>query len=175
MSNHPFPLDSASVEHAIDAMAASVAAELDTDVPTVVIGIRRGGAAIARRLAAELHRRHPLEADAPGELNIAFYRDDFGSRGLHPVVGPSSVTFDIDNRQVVLVDDVLSSGRTVRAALNEIFDFGRPARVLLAVLVERKGHELPIRADVAHWQVALEKHENVALDPDTLAIEIVTR
>ena len=95
-------------------------------------------------IAQQLHKlyesAHPL-----GVLNIAFYRDDFSRVGLHPHVTPSSLPFDVTDRHVILVDDVLYTGRTVRAAMNELFDYGRVASICLAVLVDRSGRELPIR------------------------------
>lgn len=109
-----------------------------------VIGIHTGGVWVARRLHTALGCRTPL-----GELNITFYRDDFSRIGMHPQVKPSNLPFEVEDRHIILVDDVLQTGRTVRAALNEIFDYGRPASVLLAVLVDRSGRELPIQPDVS--------------------------
>jgi pyrimidine operon attenuation protein/uracil phosphoribosyltransferase len=133
----------------------------------VMIGIQSGGV----RIAEQLHSRLALDAPS-GTLNISFYRDDFSRIGLHPHVTPSTLPFDVENRTVILVDDVLYSGRTVRAALNEIFDYGRPSRVILAVLVEREGQELPIRADVAGHTLALKPTEQVKLHPDKLSLEL---
>ncbi len=135
-----------------------------------MIGIRSGGVAVGHWL----HRALGI-SEALGELNIAFYRDDFSTIGLHPVVGPSHVPFDVNGRHVVLVDDVLSTGRTVRAAMNEIFDYGRPARITLAVLVQRTGHELPIRADVAGVAMDISDAHNVALNSDSMTVDIGTR
>lgn len=136
--------------------------------PAAMIGIRRGGVWVAQRL----HRR--LALDEPlGELNIAYYRDDFSQIGMHPSVEPSHLPFTVDGRHVVLVDDVLFTGRTVRAALNEIFDYGRPASVSLAVLVDRGGRELPIQADVVGARLALGAGEHVKLSgPDPLALAV---
>ena len=133
----------------------------------VMIGIQSGGV----RIAQHLHRRLALDAPA-GTLNISFYRDDFSRIGLHPRVAPSTLPFEVENRTVILVDDVLYSGRTVRAALNEIFDYGRPSRVILAVLIEREGQELPIRADVVGHTLALKPTEQVKLHPDNLSLEL---
>lgn len=134
----------------------------------LMIGIRTGGVWVARRLHQQLGLREPL-----GELNINFYRDDFTRSGLHPRVQPSSLEASVDDRHVVLVDDVLFTGRTIRAALNEIFDYGRPASVTLAVLVDRGGRELPIQADVFGMQVALGDGEQIKLSgPDPLALEL---
>ncbi|MDR2208403.1 MAG: bifunctional pyr operon transcriptional regulator/uracil phosphoribosyltransferase PyrR [Azoarcus sp.] len=108
---------------------------------TVLIGIRTGGEWLAQRLHALLELNQP-----PGAIDISFYRDDFGSKGLHSRPQRTHIPFSIEGAPVILVDDVLYTGRTTRAALNEIFDFGRPANVELAVLVDRGGRELPIAA-----------------------------
>ena len=81
-----------------------------------------------------------------GRLDISFYRDDFTRKGLHPVVKPSSLPIDIDDRTIVLIDDVLQSGRTIRAAMNEIFDYGRPQKIVLAILIDRGQREIPVQA-----------------------------
>lgn len=109
-----------------------------------LIGIRSGGVLVTQALQQRLG-----EGYCYGELNISFYRDDFSRIGLHPTIGPTQLQFDMEDKTVILVDDVLYSGRTVRAALNEIFDYGRPKRVLLCVLAERDGgRELPVAADI---------------------------
>jgi pyrimidine operon attenuation protein/uracil phosphoribosyltransferase len=134
-----------------------------------MVGIRTGGVWVAERL----HRMLGLEAPL-GELSINFYRDDFTRIGLHPRVQPSRLPFHIDDRHILLVDDVLQTGRTVRAALNEIFDYGRPASVTLAVLADRGGHELPIRADVVGTVVTLGPDEQLKLSgPDPLGLEVL--
>jgi pyrimidine operon attenuation protein/uracil phosphoribosyltransferase len=135
----------------------------------LMIGIHTGGVWIAQRLHAALGLSEPL-----GKLSIAFYRDDFTHIGLHPQVSPSSLPFDIEGRDIILVDDVLYTGRTIRAAMNELFDFGRPARVLLAVLCDRPGRELPIQADVIGESFMLDHHEEIVLSgsvPLSLSIE----
>lgn len=135
----------------------------------LMIGIRTGGVWVAERLHPMLGMEEPL-----GELSINFYRDDFTRIGLHPRVEPSSLPFHVDDRHILLVDDVLQTGRTVRAALNEIFDYGRPASVTLAVLADRGGHELPVRADVAGATVRLGPGEHLKLTgPDPLALEVL--
>lgn len=106
-----------------------------------VIGIRTGGEWLAERLHRELGVALPL-----GILDISFYRDDFGTAGLHHQIRPSKIPFEVEGRHIVLVDDVLYSGRTVRAAMNELFDYGRPAKIELAVLVDRGERQLPIAA-----------------------------
>jgi len=109
----------------------------------VMIGIHTGGAWLAERLHSQMQLKDPL-----GTLDIAFYRDDFTRIGMNPQVRPSHLPVTVDDRHIILVDDVLQTGRTIRAALNEIFDYGRPASVMLATLVERSGRELPIEPDV---------------------------
>jgi len=120
----------------------------------LLVGIHTGGAWVAQ----ELHRR--LGVDEPlGTLDISFYRDDFSRIGVHPQVKPSHLPVTVEDRPILLVDDVLQTGRTVRAALNEIFDYGRPASVTLAVLVDRPGRELPVAAELAgaRWELPAER------------------
>lgn len=136
----------------------------------VMVGIHTGGAWLGERLHRALGLTQPL-----GTLDISFYRDDFSTTGLHPQVRPSNLPFDVDGRDVILVDDVIYSGRTIRAALNEIFDFGRPSSVLLAVLVDRGQRELPICPDVAGTQLTLEPGQRVKLEgPAPLQLVIRT-
>lgn len=137
-----------------------------------LIGIRRGGVDVGRYLYKALIDKGATLAPEMGELNIAFYRDDFSSIGLHPVVGPSHVPFEVAGKHIILVDDVLGTGRTVRAAMNEIFDYGRPARITLAVLVERTDHELPIRADVVGQRLRVAPNEYIDLDADALQVTV---
>lgn len=134
----------------------------------LVVGIHTGGVWVAERL------QRLLGLDAPlGELNIAFYRDDFSRIGMHPRVVPSRLPFTVDERHLILVDDVLYTGRTIRAAMNEIFDYGRPASICLAVLFERGGRELPIQADVVGQPLQLKSNEHAKLTgPESLALEI---
>ena len=108
---------------------------------TALVGIHTGGVWLAERL----HRALGL-ALPPGSIDVSFYRDDFGSKGLHPQPKRTDIPFDVEGAHVIIVDDVLYTGRTTRAAINELFDFGRPAQVDLAVLVDRGGRELPIAA-----------------------------
>jgi pyrimidine operon attenuation protein / uracil phosphoribosyltransferase len=132
----------------------------------LMIGIKRGGAWVAKELHQSLKLSDPL-----GELNIAFYRDDFSTLGLHPEVSPSNLPYDISDRHIILVDDVLYTGRTIRAAMNEIFDYGRPASITLAVLIDRCGKELPIQADIIGKTITLNDGEHVKLlGPEPLTL-----
>jgi pyrimidine operon attenuation protein/uracil phosphoribosyltransferase len=133
-----------------------------------IVGIHTGGVWIANRLHTLLGLSHP-----PGELDINFYRDDFSRKGLHPVVHPSSLPFEVDGKDILLVDDVLHTGRTIRAAMNELFDYGRPASIHLIALVERNGRELPIQADVCGHRLVLAPEQHIKLGgPDPLTLEI---
>lgn len=108
---------------------------------TALVGIRTGGVWLAERLHAALSLNGPI-----GSIDVSFYRDDLGARGLPPNPQRTDIPFDVEGAHVIIVDDVLYTGRTTRAALNELFDYGRPACVELAVLVDRGGRELPIAA-----------------------------
>jgi pyrimidine operon attenuation protein/uracil phosphoribosyltransferase len=133
-----------------------------------MVGIHTGGVWVATRLHEQLGLSQPL-----GSLDISFYRDDFTRIGMHPQVKPSELPFSVDDQHIILVDDVLHTGRTIRAAMNELFDYGRPASITLAVLIERSGRELPIEADIIGRTVTLEDAEHVKLTgPDPLALEI---
>ncbi|MCA0240312.1 MAG: bifunctional pyr operon transcriptional regulator/uracil phosphoribosyltransferase PyrR [Proteobacteria bacterium] len=127
----------------------------------VLVGIWSGGAWLAERLHADLQR--PGKA---GVISSALHRDDFGSRGLAAGADATQLPFEIEGRHIVLVDDVLYTGRTIRAAINELYDFGRPASVTLAVLVDRGGRELPIEAACAAARIALPATQMLALARD---------
>lgn len=155
------------IEHMAQGLRQRFAQDALQDV--LMIGIHTGGVWVAERLHRELAIKQPL-----GQLDISFYRDDFSRIGMNPQVKPSHLPNSVDDCKVVLVDDILHTGRTVRAALNEIFDYGRPASVTLAVLGERSGRELPIQADIVGKQFTLEAHEHIKLTgPEPLRLEIV--
>jgi len=157
----------AEVEGMIQQMAESLKTVLGQDtVSAKMLGIKTGGVLVAQRL----HNALTLSEDA-GELNISFYRDDFSRIGLHPQVGASQIPFSIEGEIIILVDDVLYSGRTIRAAMNEIFDYGRPEKIILATLVERSGRELPISANVIGRSMDLPDNQQVKLRSD-MSLEI---
>jgi pyrimidine operon attenuation protein/uracil phosphoribosyltransferase len=132
------------------------------------IGIRTGGVWVAEALLRELGLEQPL-----GTLDVSFYRDDFTRSGLHPQVRPSELPFEVEDQHLVLVDDVLMSGRTIRAALNELFDYGRPASVTLVSLLDLDARELPIHADVLGATLALSPAQRVKLSgPAPLTLEL---
>lgn len=113
----------------------------------ILVGIQRRGVQLAARIASAISQREGVDVPQ-GALDITLYRDDLQTVGPRPVVGPTHLPWAIDGKVVVIIDDVLYTGRTVRAALDELADFGRPARIALAVLIDRGGRELPIHADV---------------------------
>ncbi|MDP3585628.1 MAG: bifunctional pyr operon transcriptional regulator/uracil phosphoribosyltransferase PyrR [Thiobacillus sp.] len=150
------PASLPDVDPLIAQLAGAIAPVLTPE--TVIVGIHTGGVWVAERLHALLGCKQPL-----GMLDISFYRDDFSRIGLHPQVKPSNLPFDLEGRDIVLVDDVLHSGRTVRAAMNELFDYGRPSSIRLAVLVDRGNHELPIRPDFTGLTLDVPAHQNINL------------
>jgi len=122
------------------------------------VGIHSGGAWLAERLAQAIAGLHPV-----GYVDVSFYRDDFSRKGLKPEVKRTELPFDVEGATIVLVDDVLYTGRSVRAAINELFDFGRPARIELAVLIDRGGRELPIEATYTGARLAVARDLSVVL------------
>ena len=140
----------------ISAMADELRLTLLTD--PIMIGVHTGGVWIAEHLHQLLNLTTPL-----GSIDISFYRDDFSRIGLHPQVRASEIPDDIQDRQLILVDDVLQTGRTIRAALNEIFSWGRPSAVRLAILVERGDRELPIQPDFVGKHLNLGPSEYIKL------------
>ena len=126
-----------------------------------LVGVHTGGVWLAERLKLDLGIADPV-----GILDVSFYRDDFDQAGLKPAVRPSQIAFDVAGSHILLVDDVLNSGRTVRAAMNEIFDYGRPAKVDLAVLIDRGGRELPVAAGIVGATIELPPDVAVVLVRD---------
>lgn len=160
MSNTDVWKTAAEVETCIRGMGKDLATLLEArriDKP-LMIGVHTGGVWLAQRLYEQLALPDPL-----GQLDISFYRDDFTRIGLHPQVRPSRIPVSVNNRHIILVDDVLQTGRTIRAALNVLFDYGRPASVLLATLVERDGRELPIEPNLVGLRARLEPGQQIKL------------
>lgn len=123
-----------------------------------LVGIRSGGAWIAERMAKDINLANP-----PGFIDVSFYRDDYARKGLPATVKPTQIPFDVENATILLIDDILYTGRTTRAAINELFDYGRPAKILLAALVDRGDRELPIAADFVAATVSLSKNQVLEL------------
>ena len=135
-----------------------------------IVGIYSGGAWLAERLA------RALGVTDVGFVDVSFYRDDYAERGLSAEVRPSQIPFDVDGATILLVDDVLYTGRTTRAAINTLFDYGRPARIMLAALVDRGGRQLPVAADFCASTVTLEASQMLVLqqaDDGRLSLSVV--
>ena len=126
-----------------------------------LVGVHTGGVWLAERLKRDLKIADPV-----GILDVSFYRDDFDQSGLKPAVRPSQIAFEVAGSHILLVDDVLNTGRTVRAAMNEIFDYGRPAKIDLAVLIDRGGRELPVAASIVGATIELPADVAVVLVRD---------
>jgi pyrimidine operon attenuation protein/uracil phosphoribosyltransferase len=139
-------------------LAARVKAGLGQAQQVAIVGIYSGGAWVAERLAQELQLQDRL-----GFIDVSFYRDDYAVKGLHAEVKPTQIPFEVEGATILLVDDVLYTGRTTRAAINELFDYGRPARIMLAALVDRGGRELPVAADYVADSVDLPRDQHLVL------------
>jgi pyrimidine operon attenuation protein/uracil phosphoribosyltransferase len=139
----------------------------------LMVGIHTGGVWVATELYQQLNASESVFAEPLATLDISFYRDDFSRIGMNPKVKPSKLPPDVDDRHIILVDDVLHTGRTIRAAMNELFDYGRPASITLACLIERSGRELPLQADIVGEHVNLNEGEHIKFSgPEPLAFEI---
>lgn len=139
--------DQSDVRRVVEQMGSKIAATFRPDEPLGIIGIRTRGETLAQRLTEWLGRQGFAQIER-GILDITLYRDDLSEVGPKPMVRPTRIDFAIDGKPLLLVDDVLFTGRSIRAALNALIDFGRPSAIRLAVLVDRGGRELPIQADV---------------------------
>jgi len=142
-------LNEKQVDQTIDKLYRAIVKALPEDIPIAIIGIRTRGETIAGRLVGRLQEDCPELNILHGILDITFYRDDLSRRCGVPVVKATEIDFDIDDCCVVLIDDVLHTGRSIRAALDALHDLGRPRIIRLGVLIDRGGHELPIAADFA--------------------------
>lgn len=146
-------LDAGQVAHTLDRLVDEIHASLPDHVPLGVIGIRRRGETLARRIVDALARRGVAGVEH-GSLDITLYRDDLAELGPQAILRKTEIDFDINGRYIVLVDDVLYTGRSIRAALDALVDLGRPKAIRLAILVDRPGRELPIQADFVGVRVS---------------------
>jgi len=153
MPGNPLPDAEQLLKALIEQMRPTVGPE------TGLIGIHTGGVWVAERLHQALKLKTPAAA-----LDVSYYRDDYEARGLRRDVKRSEIPFEVDGRDLILVDDVLHTGRTIRAALNELFDYGRPASVKLATLVDRGGRELPIAAQFVGARVDVDARQSIDLE-----------
>ncbi|OYY95427.1 MAG: bifunctional pyr operon transcriptional regulator/uracil phosphoribosyltransferase [Hydrogenophilales bacterium 28-61-23] len=163
--NLPTHLPALTPEQLIDRLAEQIKPHIESNLHAdcALVGIHTGGVWIMDALAERF--RVVGTPDIPrGVLDIAFYRDDFSRIGLHPETKPSHLPFDVEGRHILLIDDVLYTGRTIRAAMNLLFDYGRPATIKLAVLVDRGGRELPVCADYVGLKLELPADQHISLE-----------
>jgi len=172
-------LTAEQLSEAIDRLYGLVVASLPEGVPIAVIGIRTRGETLARRLVERLAAERPETPVNMGVLDITFYRDDLSRRRGAPLVRATEIDFDIDDAWLLLVDDVLETGRSIRAALDALHDFGRPKVIRLAILVDRGGRELPISADFIGQRAIVEGHQRVQVrleeNDDTEGVFIISK
>lgn len=145
-----------NAENLIESLKNKINEMIDDN--TVLIGVQRGGELILQKILPGLRN-----TVATGSIDTSFYRDDFSSRGLKIKNKPSKINTEINGKHIILIDDVLSSGRTVRAAMNEIFDYGRPDKITLAVLIDRNEQELPIAPQICIEKISLNKDQHLEL------------
>jgi pyrimidine operon attenuation protein / uracil phosphoribosyltransferase len=153
-------LDARAMDRALRRMADEIVEHNNGTDDLIIVGIQRRGVQLAARLVSHINERESVNLPS-GALDITLYRDDLQTVGPRPVVGPTDLQWAIDGKHVVIVDDVLYTGRTVRAALDELADFGRPRRIGLAVLIDRGGRELPIQPDVVGKTVEIGDGERI--------------
>jgi len=156
------------IEAAIARLADAISSRHRSGTPLLLLGIANGGIELARRLASALASRDPKCPPKHGTLDISFHRDDIGRRPIPKEFAPTHIPADVHGARVILVDDVLFSGRTLKAALDELFDHGRPTKVELAVLVDRGGRRLPFAADFVGLTIAAKDGEKVVVTLDPL-------
>lgn len=163
----PKTIGSDEIHSAIQRLADAIAARHAGGRPLLLLGIANGGLELTRRLAGALATRHPPLAVRSGTVDISFHRDDIGRQPIPKEFAPTQIPADVHGAHVILVDDVLFSGRTLKAALDELFDHGRPSKVELAILVDRGGRRLPFAADFVGLTLAPGPEEKVVvtLDP----------
>jgi pyrimidine operon attenuation protein/uracil phosphoribosyltransferase len=166
------------IQAALDRLAAAISARHASTDKLLLLGIANGGIELARRLSAQLSALNSQPSTLAGTLDISFYRDDIGGNPIPKEFAPTHIPADVNGATVILVDDVLFSGRTAKAALDELFDHGRPAKVELAVLADRGGRRLPVAADYTGLTLPASDDEKVVvrLDPanparDTVRVE----
>jgi pyrimidine operon attenuation protein/uracil phosphoribosyltransferase len=164
IEEHPLmtePLQQFDAEALYSELARQIkAAFVDLD-KVAIVGIYSGGAWLAERLARDIQLNNPV-----GLIDVSFYRDDYAQKGLRSDVKKTQIPFTVDNAQIILVDDILYTGRTTRAAINELFDYGRPAKIWLAALIDRGGRQLPFAADFVAQTVHLPENLSLNLHRD---------
>lgn len=141
-------------------ITAKIAAQINPN--SALVGIHSGGVWLMRRVLQTLNSELPF-----GTLDAALYRDDYAARGLKANLKPSDIVFDVTDKHIILIDDIFYTGRTTRAAMNELFDYGRPASITLAVLINRGGAQLPIAPNITGAEILLQANQNLQLSQDT--------
>ncbi|PKO52740.1 MAG: bifunctional pyr operon transcriptional regulator/uracil phosphoribosyltransferase PyrR [Betaproteobacteria bacterium HGW-Betaproteobacteria-20] len=159
--NIKLPDNLPSAENLLKTLAAQLKPLLQTN--TALVGIQSGGVWLMQRLLVLLEKDIAAHAVEHGILDVSFYRDDYEMRGLKAENRPSQIPFDVENKHIILIDDVFYTGRTTRAAMNELFDYGRPASISLIALVNRGGRELPITPQIAAAEIVLDASQNLQL------------
>ena len=154
------------IKTAIQRMGDAIAERHRDGKPLLLLGIANGGVELARRLSASLPKRQSRVVARAGTLDISFHRDDIGHHPIPKEFAPTQIPGDVNGAVVILVDDVLFSGRTMKAALDELFDHGRPTKVELAVLVDRGGRRLPLAADYVGIDLVTPESEKVVVTLD---------
>ncbi|HWD92735.1 MAG TPA: bifunctional pyr operon transcriptional regulator/uracil phosphoribosyltransferase PyrR [Verrucomicrobiae bacterium] len=169
MADSTVILNTQSIQRALTRIAHEIAERNETSGEIVLVGIQRGGVPLAKKLSALLAEiwKHPVPT---GHLDVSMHRDDLGQRAA-PNVQPTVIPFDIAGKTVVLVDDVLFSGRTIRAAMDSLNDFGRPRRIQLAVLIDRGHRELPIKADFVGKNVPTSLDEKIIVKDEEVLLK----
>lgn len=168
-------IGSAEIQAAIARLATAISERHAHTRPLLLLGIANGGIELACRLARQLGMANPRRKVHAGTLDISFHRDDIGSHPIPKDLSPTQIPTDVQDAEVILVDDVLFTGRTAKAALNELFDHGRPSRVELAVLVDRGGRRLPFAADFAGIVLTVGEDEKVVvrLNPTSFKRDVI--
>lgn len=166
-------MDKATAVRAVSRMAYEIVERNKGTDKLVIIGIQTKGAELAKLIAGRIEEIEGINIEV-GSLDITFYRDDLTRLSEHPVVAGSDIAFSIEDKKIILVDDVLYSGRTIRAAMEELFDMGRPAKIELAVLIDRGGRELPIRADYVGREIPTSHDEYINTEISENGIEKVS-
>lgn len=147
-----------------EALLADITAKIVAQINpnSALVGIHSGGVWLMRRILQTLNSEIPF-----GTLDAALYRDDYAARGLKADLKPSDIAFDVTDKHIILIDDIFYTGRTTRAAMNELFDYGRPASISLAVLINRGGAQLPITPNITGAEILLKANQNLQLSQDT--------
>ena len=153
-------LDKIGVDKLLLRISHEIVDSLGRSEKIAVIGIRTRGDIIAKRIVDNIALNYSIDVEY-GVLDVTFHRDDFSSNLGSPKVGPSNIPFDVNDRKIVLIDDVLYTGRTIRAAIDEIFSFGRPSEIKLGVLVDRGHRELPVKADFIGKNYPTSQNEHI--------------